>query len=446
MSLEIKYLPQQYRTVYNPVELVMLETNSTTRGYVGFAYLIDVKDGGNLLGRLRVPPTQSSGFGRFDMSGVMKSYMSSNLGLLNGINIESIFDNTNSYKDFTLQFGWIHYNGGTATISMNQTVTFPNSTTANSYNLLTFNGSLPNYRRDVVNFYDWQNTNYYLKYTNNILSRKFLTNSPPGTAVNNQYNQKVRITDEGYIYLLYDFSDTTSLLGFTVNEYRENGNLISTTSFNTPALNTFNHIRIPCSPTTLNKINSSRVSSGSLPAVSSNATSYTINLRTETSTGSEIFHFNIDTECRYETRRIEFLNSLGGFDYFNFTKVSKHSEEIERKFFETTANDLTSTGSINYSISNREKVQYYTKSSPKMKLTSDWIDSKTYNWLLELIESPEIYLLDSYALPGEDAINLRRIPVKNINGNWEEKSDSVDKLFNLEIDLEFGMDNFRQSF
>ena len=446
MSLEIKYLPQQYRTVYNPVEIVMLETNSTTRGYVGFAYLIDVKDGGNLLGRLRVPPTQSSGFGRFDMSGVMKSYMSSNLGLLNGINIESIFDNTNSYKDFTLQFGWIHYNGGTATISMNQTVTFPNSTTANSYNLLTFNGSLPNYRRDVVNFYDWQNTNYYLKYTNNILSRKFLTNSPPGTAVNNQYNQKVRITDEGYIYLLYDFSDTTSLLGFTVNEYRENGNLISTTSFNTPALNTFNHIRIPCSPTTLNKINSSRVSSGSLPAVSSNATSYTINLRTETSTGSEIFHFNIDTECRYETRRIEFLNSLGGFDYFNFTKVSKHSEEIERKFFETTANDLTSTGSINYSISNREKVQYYTKSSPKMKLTSDWIDSKTYNWLLELIESPEIYLLDSYALPNEDAINLRRIPVKNINGNWEEKSDSVDKLFNLEIDLEFGMDNFRQSF
>ena len=446
MSLEIKYLPQQYRTVYNPVEIVLFETSSTTRGYEGFAYLIDVKDGGNLLGRLRVPPTQSTGFGRFDMSGVMKSYMSSDLGLLNGINIESIFDNTNSYKDLSLQFGWIHYNGGTATISMNQTVTFPDSTTANSFNLLTFNGSLPNYRRDVVNFYDWQNTNYYLKYTNNILSRKFLTNSPPGTAVNNQYNQKVRITDEGYIYLLYDFSDTTSLLGFTVNEYGENGNLISTTSFNTPALNTFNHIRIPCSPTTLNKINSSRVSSGSLPAVSSNATSYTINLRTETSTGSEIFHFNIDTECRYETRRIEFLNSLGGFDYFNFTKVSKHSEEIERKFFQTTANDLTSTGSINYSISNREKVQYYTKSSPKMKLTSDWIDSKTYNWLLELIESPEIYLLDSYALPGEDAINLRRIPIKNINGNWEEKLDSVDKLFNLEIDLEFGMDNFRQSF
>ena len=202
MSLEIKYLPQQYRTVYNPVEIVMLETSSTTRGYVGFAYLIDVKDGGNLLGRLRVPPTQSTGFGRFDMSGVMKSYMSSDLGLLNGSNIESMFDNTNSYKDLSLQFGWIHYNGGTATISMNQTVTFPDSTTANSFNLLTFNGSLPNYRRDVVNFYDWQNTNYYQNYSSNVLTRKFLTNSPPGISQNNQYNQKVKYTDEGYLYFL----------------------------------------------------------------------------------------------------------------------------------------------------------------------------------------------------------------------------------------------------
>ena len=445
MSLEIKYLPQQYRTVYNPVEIVMLETNSTTRGYVGFAYLIDVKDGGNLLGRLRVPPTQSTGFGRFDMSGVMKSYMSSDFGLLNGSNIESMFDNTNSYKDLSLQFGWIHYNGGTATISMNQTVTFPDSTTANSFNLLTFNGSLPNYRRDVVNFYDWQNTNYYQNYSSNVLTRKFLTNSPPGISQNNQYNQKVKYNDEGYLYFLYDNSSAGGLTGFVVQPYNNNIAMTQVT-VSTPTLSTFKHIRIPSAPATLNKITGPRLSIPSQPIIPTTATSYYIQLITEEGVGSQKFYYNIETECRYETRRIEFLNSLGGFDYFNFTKVSKHSEEIERKFFQTTANDLTSTGSINYSISNREKVQYYTKSSPKMKLTSDWIDSKTYNWLLELIESPEIYLLDSYALPNEDAINLRRIPVKNINGNWEEKSDSVDKLFNLEIDLEFGMDNFRQSF
>ena len=146
--------------------------------------------------------------------------------------------------------------------------------------------------------------------------------------------------------------------------------------------------------------------------------------------------FNIDSECRYETRRLEFLNSLGGFDYFNFTKVSKRSEEIERKFFKQNPENLSSVGVINYSISDRQKVQYYTSSKPKMKLTSDWIDADKFNWLLELIESPEIYLHE----------NNQRIPVKNIVGNWEEKRSKVDKIFNLEVNLEFGVDNYRQRY
>ena len=164
MSLEIKYLPQQYRTVYNPVEIVLYETVNATRNYAGFAYLIDVKDGATTVGRLKVPPT-TEGFGRFDMSGIMESYMSSDLGLLNGTNIDSVYDNTNSYKDFTLEFGWVHYNTGSATTSIPQTVTFPDTTTSTSYDLLTFNASLPRYRRDVVNFYDWQSLNYFRNYT-----------------------------------------------------------------------------------------------------------------------------------------------------------------------------------------------------------------------------------------------------------------------------------------
>ena len=80
-----------------------------------------------------------------------------------------------------------------------------------------------------------------------------------------------------------------------------------------------------------------------------------------------------------------------------------------------------------------------------MKLTSDWVDYNTYNWLLELIESPEIYLMDSYRTPARTT-EIRRIPVKNIEGNWEEKVSSIDKVFNLEINLEFGIDNFRQRF
>ena len=442
MSLEIKYLPQQYRTVYNPVEIVLYETVSATRNYSGFAYLVDVKDGSTTIGRLRVPPT-TNGYGRFDLSGIMESYMSSDLGLLNGTNINTIYDNTNSYKDFTLEFGWVHYNTGSATYDIPQTVTFPDTTTATSYDLFVFNASLPKYRREVVNFYDWQSLNYFRNYTANTVDRKFLTNSPSGISINNSYNQKVMLTDEGYIYALYDHVNFP--LVSIVVKIRDISGATRTVILSPPTgLASLKHLRIPSAPATLNKINPLSIDT-SQPMIGTEDISYSINLTDDTGRASEIFLYNIETECRYKHRRLEFLNSLGGFDYFNFTKVSRHSEDIERKFFQTTPNDLTSTGSINYSISNREKVQYYTKSMPKLKLTSDWIDYNTYNWLLELIESPEVYLMDSYTTP-TGTTEIRRIPIKNINGNWEEKTNNADKSFNLEIDLEFGMDNFRQRF
>ena len=442
MSLEIKYLPQQYRTVYNPVEIVLYETVSATRNYSGFAYLVDVKDGSTTIGRLRVPPT-TNGYGRFDLSGIMESYMSSDLGLLNGTNINTIYDNTNSYKDFTLEFGWVHYNTGLATYDIPQTVTFPDTTTATSYDLFVFNASLPKYRREVVNFYDWQSLNYFRNYTANTIDRKFLTNSPSGISINNSYNQKVMSTDEGYIYALYDHVNFPLVsIGVTILDI--SGSTRNVILSPPTGLASLKHLRIPSAPATLNKINPLSINT-TQPMIGTEDIAYKIYLTDSTGVASKEFFYNIETECRYEHRRLEFLNSLGGFDYFNFTKVSRHSEEIERKFFQTTPNDLTSTGSINYSISNREKVQYYTKSMPKLKLTSDWIDYNTYNWLLELIESPEVYLMDSYTTP-TGTTEIRRIPVKNINGNWEEKTNNADKLFNLEIDLEFGMDNFRQRF
>ena len=71
-----------------------------------------------------------------------------------------------------------------------------------------------------------------------------------------------------------------------------------------------------------------------------------------------------------------------------------------------------------------------------MKLTSDWVDVSTFNWLLEMLESPEIYLHEGG----------KRIAIQNIEGDWEEKRSDADSLFNLEITLEFGMDNYRQRF
>ena len=83
---------------------------------------------------------------------------------------------------------------------------------------------------------------------------------------------------------------------------------------------------------------------------------------------------------------------------------------------------------------------------PSLKLVSNWVSYETFNWLLEMIESPEIYLIDSFTNDKTGAVSNRRVPIKNIKENWEEKREDADQLFNLEINLEFSMDNYRQRF
>jgi hypothetical protein len=469
MSLEVKHYPQDYRTVYNPIEVVVLETSATTRGYEGFSYLLDVYNGSvaaaNLIGRLKVPPIADGGFGRFDISGIVESYISSSLIDLNGTNINSAFLTTNSDIGVVIRYGWQHYNGGTYTIDMNQTVTMPDTSTVSETSLISINASLPNYRRDLVNFYDWQSTDYYLKYMPTKFTivgpvastKKFLTNSPnyPATYDSTTLNitsfdsrsQKVRLTDQGFIYALHS-TDIQYIQYWT----EDNTGTINRYAFDIATIiSDIKIIAIPIAPASINAIDPSFFTgSGSQPIIDSTIVNYGLRLNhtntTPNNTMTELFSFKIDTDCRYETRRLEFLNSLGGFDYYNFTKVSRHSEEIDRKFLKANPSDLnTSTGAIDYSISNREKIQYYTKSTSKMKLNSDWVDVATFNWLLELIESPEVYLLDEYTTP-TGTTEVRRIPIKNIEGNWEEKVSNTDNIFNLSIDLELSMDNYRQRF
>jgi hypothetical protein len=447
MSITVSNLPQNYRTVYNPIEIVVKESDATTRGYEGFQYIIDIYEttGVVLLSRLKTP-IRTDGFGRVNMNGVMESYVQTILSEINQTNQEAMFDNSDgpqyyndaSWRQFKIRFGWEHYNGGTLTQSLNQTVSFPSPLEDNNfYDLIVFNGALPNYRGNVLNFYDWQVTDKFKDYVvgSGATRSDWLTNQPNTLTANESGNVKVELTDEGYLYFLYD-NAAYPIDRVKIEEYDSTGAVLSTSELRKPTAVTEHHVSVAASPQTLNNVAAAEFLSGSQPIISSSATSYSVALYNTTVIKTKKMFFNIDSECRYETRRLEFLNSLGGFDYFNFTKVSKRSEEIERKFFKQNPENLSSVGVINYSISDRQKVQYYTASKPKMKLTSDWIDADKFNWLLELIESPEIYLHE----------NNQRIPVKNIEGNWEEKRSKVDKLFNLEVNLEFGVDNYRQRY
>jgi len=420
----VTYEPQDYRTVYNPVEFV---AESSSTAISRFKYLFDVYDGASLIARLKVPADPNT-YGRADVHGVCESYIKTDLGSINSTTSADAFtDNSNSYKEFTIKIGEEYDVAGTLTQFADQEIR----------TVIVYNGSLPNHRGTLVNFYDWQVSNYYQRFTNNSNTRRFLTNGPKGSGANKSDNQSVELTDEGWLYFLYD-NAANSVSAFDLFLYDSAGTLSAVYQIdnNATPLTDVKMLKIPCGPNTINNIASSEIVGTPAQPIITTQTSYKIILKDSTPTqSSEEIWFNIDSECRYETKRLEFLNSLGGFDGFNFTKVNRSSEKIERKFYKQNPDNMTS-GVIDYSLADRHKVQYYTKSKPKMKLTSDWVDVATFNWLLEMIESPEIYLYD----------NGQRITVQNIEGDWEQKLSTVDTVFNLEITLELGIDNYRQRY
>ena len=417
--------PQDYRTVYNSIEYVATSDETAT---ARFKYLFDVYDGATLLGRLKVP-ADPDGYGRSDIHGICESYLTTNLAAINTTATGAGFSaNAQSWKTFTVKIGEEYDVAGVLTPDPDQ----------QTKTVIVFNGCLPNYRGTDLNFVDYQATDYFENFTVNAVDRKYLTNAPKGSGINKTDNQSVELTDEGWIYALSDDpSDVTN--GITeakIITYDSTGATVTSRRVNMLAGLTDKHFKFPSSPNSLNNIDASHLVSGSQPIIpSSGVTSYCIYFDNSTTQVSEKIYFNVDSECRYEVRRLEFLNALGGFDCFNFTKVSRITEDVERKYFKQNADNMSS-GVITYALSDKEKTQYYTKGTPKMKLTSDWVDVATFNWLVELIESPEIYLYD----------NGKRIAVQNIEGNWEQKVAAADTVFNLEVTLEFSMDNYRQRF
>jgi len=135
---------------------------------------------------------------------------------------------------------------------------------------------------------------------------------------------------------------------------------------------------------------------------------------------------------------LHFLNSLGGYDTMMFTLVNKESRSIERKSFEQSEWQYRSSDMWRwnqYNVFNGGAVQFNTQQTITYRLTSDWLTLSDYTWLRDLIASPEVYM---------ELNNGEFIPVKITTSQWTQKNRYVDKVYNLELDIEFGSKAFSQ--
>jgi len=141
---------------------------------------------------------------------------------------------------------------------------------------------------------------------------------------------------------------------------------------------------------------------------------------------------------KFDPMRLAYLNKYGAYDFFNFDLVSKTTFDVEKKGYERNY-----SGSIyeadGVRVKNTNPI-YYTKETQKWKIISDYLNDSQAEILRELYSSPLVYM----NLVNDNYISPSWIPAKPTATSYEVKKTAVDKVFNIELDLEFQLINNRQ--
>lgn len=153
------------------------------------------------------------------------------------------------------------------------------------------------------------------------------------------------------------------------------------------------------------------------------------------STITDKLRIYLDCSGKYTPMPLHFMNSFGMFETAIFKLVSKLTMDIERKTFQQKEYKFNN-GSVDYYDANNvygeSKINYGSKINWKYKLTYDFPTDQEYEWLAELIFSPQIFI----------EMDGNFYPVTITNTNYEYSKNINNGLKELQIDIEMNQPRF----
>lgn len=360
--------------VYNPI---WFEVSSMYYSQPNFRYVFDVFTGttasGNPLARVKLLPrptaNPTSAPCLFSPARILESYLSYDARIQN---IVQPMNSANHMTPYIIKFGQEY-----GLLSTGTTV----------YSGLTyFSGYCHNAVLQYEQVPGWDYTDYLVGSS----SQKFLTNQPrSGVKVKNS-------TDRGTLSFMQIYSAATKARLIT---YQNSGGTI-TNFINITGVTANNIIHLPAGPWNLNHLPNSA-------ATINLSTDYKYTLEAYSSSVlSEPMTYLIDTKCsKYDTVRLQFLNRLGTFDYFNFDMVSRKTVNVTRNTFRKVL-------AYNYQLGDRGESVLDIDGQYSYSVQSDWVNQAESNWLEELVTSPEVYVINSDGTASPIIIDDNSIEIK----------------------------------
>jgi hypothetical protein len=148
---------------------------------------------------------------------------------------------------------------------------------------------------------------------------------------------------------------------------------------------------------------------------------------------------NWNQNCNFTPVRLAWVNSRGGWDYWNFQLKSERTTQIERKQY----NSVLKTdfdygfggGDQPFYAGTRMLTDRSNLNTTSLLVTSDWLSDGEFTFLRSLLTSNQVQIIENqdYA----DSGCYRVTPVSIEQTSFAEKKSSEGKLQNLSLNLKF---------
>lgn len=380
---------------------------SDASGLTNFKYIFDVYDAsGNQLIRAKIYPDPVSGYGYFDAGGVIRNEITygwlSNINpITNPVKLYSLNTDNEIGQTYSVKVGE-EYNVGASGIT--NVGLASGTTTAYNYFPMPFTR-----RRKSINDY----------------ANKWLTNRP-----------LYATTDKDSLPIMIGWNGTGNKT-IKLNIYNAGGGTLFGGQV-TLALGSKNYHQLDISPTAVNNLFSIQTGIDTERFDFNVAAYYTVAI--------DDIKIKITINCKrdYEPVNLYFINALGVFDTARFDCMNKLSLTATRKTYTKKDvqfsiekakyyNTITST---NQGVYNETKTNYAQQIDWTYKLMMNFPTDAEWEWLSELIYSPQIYMLkDNFYYP---------VTIKTSNHEYYKQVYSKLKTFEVEIEVNQKRNAFRR--
>ena len=145
-----------------------------------------------------------------------------------------------------------------------------------------------------------------------------------------------------------------------------------------------------------------------------------------------VYRFNVKSECKYPTRRIMFMNEYGGWDFFNFTKVSTRKTRNQRKEYSATrGNWATATDDWGYGHWQGGRTVLNKDVSLVETLNTDWLGEDWRYFFESMMASRYVYIIEQ-----KNGTDFHTLPCIITGEEHLTKTSLNDQLIQYQIEVE----------